>query len=122
MIVYFWRIFLQVLKVLEVQMKIAAGGQLQAVANGGLQLVASLADQFRLEFVVRIGVRRADHMGDAVGDGHFRHLNGRFERVRAVVQTGKDVAMNIDHERSALVEDTRGVSADNSAVVTVTGE
>ena len=100
------RIFFQVLQIFVTQMKIASRRQFQAVADGGLQFVAPLADDFRIEFEMRIGVRRANDVRDSVGDGHFRHLDGRFERVRAVVQAGKDVAMNVDHVHSASSEDT----------------
>ena len=88
-------------------MKIAAGREFQAVADGGLKFVAALADHFRIEFVLRIGVRRPDDMRDSVRDGHFRHLNRRFQRVRAVVQAVKNVTMNVDHDPSASSEDTR---------------
>ena len=107
------RIFLEVLQVLKIQMKIASRRQFQAVADGGLKLVTPLADDFRIEFVMRIGVRRSDHVRDAVRDGHFRHLNGCFQRVRAVVQAGKNVAMNVDHIHSASSEDTRTGGANN---------
>ncbi len=42
-------------------------------------------------------VRSADNVCDAVGDGHFSHLDGHFERFGTVVQLGKYVAMNVDH-------------------------
>ncbi len=87
-------------------MEIASRRQFQPVADGGLQFVAALADDFRIEFVMRIGVRRSDDVRDSIGDGHFRHLNGGFERVRAIVQAGKNVAMNVDHVHSASSEDT----------------
>jgi hypothetical protein len=36
-------------------------------------------------------------VGDAVGDGHLRHLDGVFERAGAVIQARKDVAVYINH-------------------------
>ena len=42
-------------------------------------------------------MRSADDVGDSVLDGHFRHGAGHFERFRAVIEIGKQVAMNINH-------------------------
>ena len=42
-------------------------------------------------------MRRPDDVRDSIGDGHFGHLNRRFEGVRAIVQTREDVAVDIDH-------------------------
>lgn len=43
----------------------------------------------------------------AVGEGHFRHGLGRIERVGAVVEAGKDVAMNINHAKSSITHASR---------------
>ena len=45
--------------------------------------------------------RRPDDVRDAVRNSRFRHLNGGFEGVRAIVQARKDVTMNVDHVHSA---------------------
>ncbi len=42
-------------------------------------------------------MRSADDVRDSVGNGHFSHLNRRFESVRAVVQAGEKMAVNINH-------------------------
>ncbi len=57
----------------------------------------------------------ADHVGDSVGDGHFRHLNRCFHRIRAVVHTRKNVAMNVNHvKKSSDSQDTRIVASEQS--------
>ena len=99
----FLRILLQVLQIFKIQMKIATRGQFQTVADGRLQLVAALANQFRVEFEFGIRVRRANNVRDSVGDGHFRHLNRCFHCIRAVVQARKYVAMNVNHGKSLLL-------------------
>jgi hypothetical protein len=40
-------------------------------------------------------------MGHALGNGHFGHCYRRVERFSAVIKTGKDVAMNVDHSEKA---------------------
>jgi len=47
--------------------------------------------------MIRVRVRRADHVRDSIGNRHFRHVNGRLHRPGAVIQARKDVAMNVDH-------------------------
>ncbi len=48
----FLRILLKVLQIFVTQVEIAAGRQSQAGANSRLQLIAALADQFGIEFIV----------------------------------------------------------------------
>jgi hypothetical protein len=45
-------------------------------------------------------------MRNSIRNGHFGHLYGGFQRVRAIVQAGEDVTMNVDHVHSACSEDT----------------
>jgi hypothetical protein len=42
-------------------------------------------------------MRSADDVRDSVGNGHFSHLNRRFESVRAVVEAREKMAVNINH-------------------------
>jgi hypothetical protein len=46
-------------------------------------------------------------MRDAIGDGHFRHLLRRLDRIRAIVNAEEDVAVNINHveKRIAYAQD-----------------
>ena len=46
-------------------------------------------------------------MGDAVLDRHFRHLQGLVKRVRTVIESGKNVAMDIDHQQAFSRKDIR---------------
>jgi hypothetical protein len=34
---------------------------------------------------------------DPILNGHFGHLQGFLERLRSVIERGKDVAMDVDH-------------------------
>jgi hypothetical protein len=45
-----------------------------------------------------VGVRRGDDMLDAVRGRHAAHLLGYVPGFRAVVNFGKDVAVNVDHD------------------------
>ena len=42
-------------------------------------------------------MRSANDVRDSIGDGHFSHLNRRFESIRAVVEAGEKMAVNINH-------------------------
>ena len=44
-----------------------------------------------------IRVRCADHMSNAVGDGHLGHGAGNFEGFSAIVDAWKYVTVNVDH-------------------------
>ena len=55
-------------------MKVAAGGELEAIADKLLKFIPALADLVRTEFKPIVGVRCADDVSDAVLDGHFRHF------------------------------------------------
>jgi hypothetical protein len=46
-------------------------------------------------------------MRDAIGNGHFRHLLGRLERIGAIVNSKKNVTVNINHveKRIAYAQD-----------------
>ena len=94
-------------------MKVATGGQLQPIAQPRLQFGAPLLDEIEVKAEVAIGVRRGHHMRDAFGDGHFGHLHGFVERLRAIIERGKNVAMDIDHEPKSIAERS---GADNHAV------
>ena len=89
------------LQILEVQMKIAAGGYNQPAFEHLLKLVAPLFDKIGNERMFGAGMWRADDMGNAFGDGHLGHGRRHIKGVRAVIETGKDVAMNVDHSRKA---------------------
>ncbi len=85
-------------------MKVATRGQLEAVAHPRLQFGAPFLDQIEVKVEVAIGVRRGHHMRDAFGDGHFGHLHGFVEGLRAIVERGKNVAMDIDHQPKSIAE------------------
>jgi hypothetical protein len=40
---------------------------------------------------------------NSVGNGHFSHLNRRFESVRAVVEAREKMAVNINHVLLATI-------------------
>ena len=88
---------LNIRKIFVAQMKVASGGKFQLVANPGLKFISELEYQFGTELVFRVRVRRRDDVRNAVCNGDFRHLDGNFHGLRAVVNTGKNVAMDINH-------------------------
>src|SRR5712692_3351109 len=94
----------QRLEVFVTQMEVTAGGQNQAISQAGLEFTLALLYQFGMEWEAVAGMGCAHDMGDSIGDGHFRHLEGFFERIRSVIQAGQDVAMDINH-RTWRVED-----------------
>ena len=84
-------------EIFEAQMKITASRDGEAVSEAGLKFIAAGANQFGVERIFVAGVRGGNHVSDAVGDGHFGHLEGNFQRCGAVVKARKKVAMDIDH-------------------------
>ncbi len=79
-------------------MKVASGSKYETALKKRLNFIPALLYQFGNEFVVLARVRRADHMGNAVGDGHFGHGDGGVERVRTVIEARKYVGMNVNHQ------------------------
>ena len=78
-------------------MQVAAGRKGQPVAEPLLKLVAHAAHLGIVEPIVIAGMRRGYHVGDSVGDGVLRHSQRLLDIVGAVVDTRKDVAVQIDH-------------------------
>jgi hypothetical protein len=52
-----------------------------------------------------VGVRRRYHVFNAVFRGHLAHLNGHFPGPSAVVNLGKNMAVNVDHELGQMYHD-----------------
>jgi hypothetical protein len=86
-----------VLEVFKAEMEVAAGGESKAAFEGGLNFISALFYQFGNEGMGGMGVRRADDVGDAVGDSHFGHRAGDIEGIGTVVEARKYVAMHVDH-------------------------
>jgi hypothetical protein len=86
-----------VLQVLKAEMEITARGDGEAAFESSLNFIPAFFYQFGNETMGWMGVGRGDDVGDAVGDGHFRHRAGDIERVWAVVKARKYVAMNVNH-------------------------
>jgi hypothetical protein len=83
--------------VFRAEVEVAAGGEVETVAEVALELVAGLADAGIVECPRAAGVRCGDDVGDAVGDGGFGHGEGVFEAAGAVVEARQDVTVQIDH-------------------------
>ena len=93
------RIEANIFEILITQMKVAAGRQNQAAFKTRLQLIAALLDFHGIEDMIRVRVRRPDHVRDAVRDRHLRHGDRHLKRIRPVIEARKNVAMNVDHSR-----------------------
>ena len=84
-------------EILRIEMKIAAGGDFQPVADLGLQFVSKLAHVRKIERVFVAGMRRGDDVGDPVGNRRFRHRHRFFHGSRAIIKTRQNVTVQIDH-------------------------
>ena len=84
-------------QVFVAEMEIATQQDLQRVPNGMLERFLLVAVQSRIKSEAIVGMRRGDHMSDAVGRRHPRHLDCDPLFRRPVIQIGQDVAMNIHH-------------------------
>ncbi len=79
------------------EMKVAAGGDFQPVADLGLQFVSKLAHVRKIERVSVAGVRRGDDVRDSVGNRRLRHRHRFFHGSRAIIETRQNMTMQIDH-------------------------
>src|SRR5579875_208656 len=79
-------------------MKVAAQAQRKLSLDPRLQLSQPLPIDCWIEVIVRIRVRCAYNVRDAVFGGHLRHCHSRVQVFCAVVQPEQQVMMNVDHE------------------------
>ena len=91
------RRFFQRFDIFRIEMKIAASGDLEAIADSILQFVARCAHAREIETVFGVRVRSCDDVRDAIGDGTFRHGERLFDRLCAIVDPRKNVAMQVNH-------------------------
>ncbi len=66
-------VFLKLLKILRIQVKIAARRDRQASVQPALQFIPRRPHLFVIELIFGARVRRRNHTGDSVLDGVFRH-------------------------------------------------
>ena len=91
-------------KIFQAQMKIAARGQFQPAVYSLLKESTYLAHLRIIKKVVGTSVRRSNDAGDAVIDGLLGHGDRLVKRPGAVVKTGKDVAVKINHASSYALQ------------------
>src|SRR5712692_1693534 len=84
-------------EILRIEMKIAAGGDFQPVADLGLQLISKLAHLRKIEKVFDVGVRRRDDVRDPVGNRRLRHGYRYFHGGRTIIETRQNVTVQINH-------------------------
>ena len=84
-------------EILRIQMKIAAGGYVQAAADSCLQFIAKKAHMRKVEKISTVGVRRGDDMRNSIGNRGFRHSNGFFDGGGAIIEAGQNMTVQIDH-------------------------
>src|SRR5260370_16781615 len=78
-------------------MKTAAGGNVQAATDSCLQFIAKLAHLQKIEKISAVGVRRGDDMRNSIGNRGFRHGDRFFDGGGAIIETGQNVTVQIDH-------------------------
>src|SRR6267143_2810447 len=84
-------------KIFRVEMKIAAGGNFQSLADFGLQLGPKLAYVRKIEKVFVAGMRRRDDVCNSIGNRGFRHRHRFFHGSRAIVESRQNVTVQINH-------------------------
>jgi len=87
-----------------------------------LNFISALPYQFGNESVGRTGVRRTDDVGYTVLNGHLRHRTGDFERFGAVIETGKYVAMNINHQRASIAHEAKRTQRKKRSLMGASGK
>src|ERR1700678_3720996 len=78
-------------------MKVAARVDVQNIAGGPRQLRDFRRDLVRREGVLMVGVRSGYDVSGSIGGCELHHGNGLLERLGAVVERGKNMAVDIDH-------------------------
>ena len=89
----------RVLHVLVGKMEIASQADLEGVSDEFLQVGGDLLQIFAVVMIAIVGMGRGHHVGDAVGGSHAAHGHARFPCLRAIVDFGKNVGVDIDHDR-----------------------
>src|SRR5712692_877147 len=84
-------------EILRIEMKIAAGGDLQPVADLGLQLISKLAHLRKIEKVFVAGMRRRDDVRDPIGNRRLCHGYRHFHGGRTIIETRQNVTVQINH-------------------------
>src|SRR5579871_1993971 len=86
-----------VLNVFVGQMKIAAQAELEGIADQSLKVRNLALQVFAFVGVAIVGVRRGHHVSNAVSSGRFAHGDGDVPGLGTVIDFGKDVRVDIDH-------------------------
>jgi hypothetical protein len=92
------RIHAQGFDIFEVDVEVAPGGQLQALAEEPLKLLVQLPHPRVVKGVLTAGVRGAHDVGDALVDRGLGHRQGCLHVLGAVIQARQNMAMNIHHK------------------------
>src|SRR5690348_5110396 len=98
------RIAWEGLQVLETQVEVAACGNLETIAKLFLNFISAQLNQYGNELELTLCVGSGNHMGDALRDGGFRHYQRRFQGIRTVVEAGKQVAVDVNHETVKIAQ------------------
>src|SRR5713226_4611984 len=78
-------------------MKVAPRGDLEAVTDAGLQFIPGGANARKIKTVFTAGMGSGHHVRNAIGDGGFGHGERLFDGFRAIVEPGKNVAVQVNH-------------------------
>ena len=90
----------RVLNVLVGEVEVAAQSDLERIPNLILQARDDCFQYIAIVMVAFVGVRRGDHVCDAVGRGTTAHLNRDVPGLRPVIDFRKNVRVYVDHNDS----------------------
>jgi len=86
-----------VLHVLIGQVEVAPQTDFRSISRKLLQVFDQSCQVFAVVMIAVIGVRRGDHVGNAVGGSCSTHLHAYVPGFRAIVDFGQDMGVDIDH-------------------------
>ncbi len=92
-----FRLLQKQLNVLRGEMEFATGVKVRPIRKALSKALKIDIPDFGTKSVLKIGVRRCDHVADAVLASHLDHGAGGGEVRRAVVHARENVCMNVDH-------------------------
>lgn len=91
------RVAKRILNVRRAQMKVASSMDLQHVTSRPLELRDPCGNLLWREQISMVRMWRGDDFGCSCGVRELNHGDRGLERLRAVIEPGEDVTMNIDH-------------------------
>jgi hypothetical protein len=92
---------LQVLQILKTHMEVATQTELHAISKTAMKLSQPLLMRSAVVGIAFVGMRRGDHMLNAVSLRHAAHFEGNVPGFGAIVNARKNMRMNIEQDGCA---------------------